>query len=202
MAQTPQRPSSDIPAIKAWIDGAARVINSLADQSEQIDQIITSISTALLAGNKLLTAGNGGSAAEAMHLAEELVGKYSQPRRALPAICLNSDTTLLTCIANDWDFSHIFARQIEALAQKGDVLVLFSTSGNSENILRACHAMRQAQGLVIGLLGKGGGKAAPLCDLALIVQDQSAHIQEAHQVILHIIMEHLERVVAENPRRS
>jgi D-sedoheptulose 7-phosphate isomerase len=182
----------EIAAIRGWIAGAARVIAALDGQAETIHQICTAIETALRAGKKILTCGNGGSAAEALHLAEELIGKYSRVRRALPAICLNSDVTALTCIANDWGYDYIFARQVEGLAQKGDVLVLFSTSGNSENLLRSCMAMRQAGGVVIGLLGKGGGKAAPLCDLSLIVQDSTAHIQEAHQVLLHIILEQIE----------
>ena len=187
--QTPQ----ELLAIHDWIAGAARVITSLDAQTATICQICTALTDALRRGNKILTCGNGGSAAEALHLAEELVGKYSRMRRALPALCLNSDVTALTCIANDWDFGYVFARQVEALARKGDLLVLFSTSGNSENLLRAATAMRQAGGTVVGLLGKGGGKAAGLCDLTLIVPDTTAHIQEAHQVLLHIMLEHVER---------
>jgi len=195
MTQPPQPQPSEAQAIRAWIKGATDVIAALAGQTEQIERIVVALSSALQQGRKVLTAGNGGSAAEALHLAEELTGKYCQPRRALPGICLNSDVTALTCIANDWDFGYVFARQIEALAQAGDMLVIFSTSGNSENIVRACQAMRQAGGRSIGLLGKGGGNAAPLCDMVLIVQDQTAHIQEAHQVLLHIILEHIERVI-------
>jgi D-sedoheptulose 7-phosphate isomerase len=182
----------EIAAIKGWIAGAARVIAALDGQAETMHAICTAIEMALRDGKKILTCGNGGSAAEALHLAEELIGKYSRVRRALPAVCLNSDVTALTCIANDWGYDYVFGRQVEGLAQKGDVLVIFSTSGNSENLLRACTAMRQTGGVVIGLLGKGGGKSAPLCDLSLIVQDSTAHIQEAHQVLLHIILEQIE----------
>jgi len=192
--QVPDTP--DPAALRAWIAGAARVIGTLDTQVEVLARICGALTSALANGNKVLTAGNGGSAAEALHLAEELIGKYALSRRALPAICLNSDVTALTCIANDWDFSYIFARQIEALAAPGDVLVIFSTSGQSPNLLRACTAMRQARGTVVGLLGKGGGQAAALCDITLVVADTTAHIQEAHQVVLHAILEHVERAMA------
>ena len=137
-----------------------------------------------------MTCGNGGSAAEAMHLAEELTGKYSKPRRALPGICLCSDASAMTCIANDWDFTYVFSRQIEALARRGDVLIMFTTSGNSVNCLRAAKAMKKAGGKVVGILGKGGGKVLRMCDVALVVEsDETNHIQEAHQVIMHLILE-------------
>jgi D-sedoheptulose 7-phosphate isomerase len=125
-----------------------------------------------------------------MHLAEELTGKYDKPRRALPAICLCSDASAMTCIANDWDFTYVFSRQVEALARRGDVLILFSTSGNSVNCLRAAKAMKKAGGKVVGLLGKGGGKVKPLCDVALVVESaMTNHIQEAHQVVMHLILD-------------
>ncbi len=183
----------------AWMrDGvadSARVITGLRDQLPAIEKICQVITTALLGGRKLLTAGNGGSAAESLHLAEELTGRYRRSdRRALPAISLAADTTALTCIANDWDFASVFSRQIEALAQPGDALVVFSTSGNIENLIRAGQTMRSHGGTVIGLLGKDGGKLLPLCDHVIVVNSvRSAAIQEAHQVILHLILEFIER---------
>lgn len=176
------------------IRDSSRIIAALENQLPVIEQIAAAISEALLGGHKLLTAGNGGSAAEAMHLAQEITGKYSRPdRRALPAICLASDGTALTCIGNDWDFATVFARQVQALAAPHDILVIFSSSGQSQNLIRATRAMRQAQGRVIGLLGKGGGENLNLCDLAVVVPSQrTAPIQEAHQVILHLILEYLE----------
>jgi D-sedoheptulose 7-phosphate isomerase len=176
--------------IADYIANAAGTVFTLENNVDTIDQIVRLLLKTLRKGNTLLTAGNGGSAAEAMHLAEELTGKYNKPRRALPAICLCSDASAMTCIANDWDFTYVFSRQVEAFARKGDLLILFTTSGNSVNCLRAAKAMKKAGGHVVGLLGKGGGKLKPLCDLALVVDSSHTnHIQEAHQVVLHLLLE-------------
>lgn len=179
----------------ACVEDSSRVIAELSAQLPQITTIAEMVTSALLNGKKLLTAGNGGSAAAALHLAEELTGRYSRTdRRALPAICLAADGTALTCIANDWDFASVFSRQVEAFAQSGDVLVVFSSSGNSENLIRACQIMRQRGGKVIGLLGKGGGKNMAHCDQALVINSsRTAAIQEAHEVVLHLILEYLEK---------
>jgi len=185
------KPTTDF--IGDYISQSAATISTLQNQTRDIERICALVVRALKSGHTILSCGNGGSAAEAMHLAEEFTGKYAKPRRALPAICLNADPTALTCIANDWDFASIFSRQVEAYAKKGDILILFTTSGNSENCLKAVHAMHKAGGKVIGLLGKSGGKCKPLCDIALVVaSDQTNHIQEAHQVILHLILEHVD----------
>jgi D-sedoheptulose 7-phosphate isomerase len=144
------------------------------------------ILASLRRGGKLLTCGNGGSAADALHLAEELVGRYRIDRRALPAICLNSDVTALTCIANDYGYDAIFARQVEALGRAGDVLVGFSTSGNSANVLAAFAAARARGVITVLLSGKDGGKARAQCDHALVVPSATtARIQEVHTLILH-----------------
>jgi D-sedoheptulose 7-phosphate isomerase len=179
----------------ACVEDSSRVIGELSGQLPQITTIAEMVTSALLNGKKLLTAGNGGSAAAALHLAEELTGRYSRAdRRALPAICLAADGTALTCIANDWDFGSVFSRQVEAFAQSGDVLVVFSSSGNSENLIRACQIMRQRGGKTIGLLGKGGGKNLAHCDQALVINSsRTAAIQEAHEVVLHLILEYLEK---------
>ncbi len=176
-----------------YIAQSASTIFLLENQIGEIQRACTLIVKTIKSGHTVLTCGNGGSAAEAMHMAEEFTGKYRHPRRALPAVCLAADATAMSCIANDWDFSQVFSRQVEALARKGDVLVMFTTSGNSENCIKAAKAMRKAGGKVIGLLGKDGGKCKPLCDLALVVEaDATNHIQEAHQVILHLILEAIE----------
>lgn len=191
----PQKRSADF--IADYIAQSASTIFDLEHQLPTINKITTLVLKTLQSGRTLLTCGNGGSAAEAMHLAEELTGKYNKPRRALPAICLCSDASAMTCIANDWDFTYVFSRQIEAFAKKGDLLIMFTTSGNSINCLRAAKAMKKAGGKVVGLLGKTGGKAKPLCDLALVVKsDHTNHIQEAHQVILHLILESIDAVYA------
>ena len=184
-----QKPSA-ADAIGDYIAQAASTVFTLENQVAEIEKIAALCVNTLAAGRTLLTCGNGGSAAEAMHLAEELTGKYNKPRRALPAICLCSDASAMTCIANDWDFTFVFSRQVEAFARKGDLLIMFTTSGNSVNCLRAAKAMKKAGGKVVGLLGKGGGKCKPLCDVALVVDsDMTNHIQEAHQVVLHLILE-------------
>jgi D-sedoheptulose 7-phosphate isomerase len=180
-----------------YIARAASTIFTLENQIGEIEGIATLLIKTLKAKGTLLTCGNGGSAAEALHLAEELTGKYYKPRRALPAVCLNADPTALTCIANDWDFNHVFARQVEALARKGDLLVLFSTSGNSANCIQAAKAMTKARGKVVGLVGKGGGKIGPLCDVALVIDSPTtSHIQEAHQVVVHLLLEAVDSAFA------
>jgi D-sedoheptulose 7-phosphate isomerase len=141
-------------------------------------------------GRKVLTCGNGGSAADALHLAEELVGRYREQRRSLPGICLNADPTAITCIANDYGFDHVFARQVEGLGSQGDVLVAFSTSGNSPSILNAITTAKSKGLVTLALLGKGGGKARGLADLDIIIPtDVTARVQEVHTFVLHSWLE-------------
>jgi len=151
------------------------------------------IQQALRNGNKLLTAGNGGSAADALHLAEELVGRFDKERPSLPAVALCADPTLLTCIGNDYGFERIFSRQVEGLGRPGDVLVVFTTSGNSPNLIAALHAAR-AHGLkTIAVLGKDGGTAKGLAEHELIVPSNvTARIQEVHTFILHAWLSQIE----------
>jgi len=147
----------------------------------------------LAGGGTLYTCGNGGSAAQAMHLAEELIGRYRTNRPPFRAICLNADPTALTCIANDFGFEQVFARQCEALLSERDVLIAFSTSGNSENVIAALRTARSRRATAIGLLGRDGGRCAELCDHALIVPaHDSAHVQEGHEIALHLLCEALE----------
>lgn len=144
------------------------------------------ISRAIKGGNKLLTAGNGGSAADALHLAEELVGRFNKERPSLPAIALCADPTLLTCIGNDYGFDHVYSRQVEGLGRPGDVLVVFTTSGKSPNIIKALHAAKARRVRTIAVLGKDGGPARGLADHEIIVPSNStARIQEIHTFILH-----------------
>jgi D-sedoheptulose 7-phosphate isomerase len=137
-------------------------------------------------GNKLLICGNGGSAADAQHLAAEVVGRFEKERKALPAIALNSDTSILTALGNDYGYDSIFARQVEGLGTPGDCLVGISTSGNSRNVMLAMEAARKTNIKCIGLLGKGGGDILSKCDLAVVVPGtNTARIQEAHIFIIH-----------------
>ena len=144
------------------------------------------ISDAILRGNKIITAGNGGSASDAMHLAEELVGRFNLDRRALPAISLCSDPTILTCIANDYGFEKVFSRQMEAIGKNGDVLIAFSTSGKSKNLIEGIKAAQILGVKTIALLGKDGGMCKTISELSITVPSyNTARIQEVHTFILH-----------------
>lgn len=161
--------------------------------ADDVEHAATMVCDALRSGGKLLVFGNGGSAADAQHIAGELVNRFLQERRALPAISLTTDGGVLTCIANDTGFEKVFARQVEALGNAGDVCLAISTSGQSPNIVAACEQAR-GQGIkVIGLLGRDGGRVAALCDLALIVQSSDTQrIQETHNLVGHILCELIE----------
>jgi D-sedoheptulose 7-phosphate isomerase len=145
---------------------------------------------ALRGGGKLLTCGNGGSAADAQHFAAELTGRYRRERRPLPALALTTDSSALTCIGNDYAFEEVFARQAQALVQPGDVLVGITTSGNSKNIIRALQVARERGAVTIALTGEAGGQAAELADIALKApSDRTAHIQEMHILLIHVLCE-------------
>ena len=168
----------------------------LESSSEVLARLVGCITDCLSAGGTLFTCGNGGSAAEAMHMAEELVGRYRSNRPPLRANCLNADPTALTCIANDFGFEEVFARPLRALGRRGDALLVFSTSGRSPNLLRALEAARERGVTCLGLLGGEGGPALELCHTALVVHGcDGAAVQEAHQVAMHIICEALEEAV-------
>lgn len=181
-------------SLSTLIAESCAAMQTLAAQQAAFDRLAEATVRCLRAGGKILSCGNGGSAADALHLAEEFVGRYRSNRRSLPAICLNADPTAMTCIANDFGYDALFSRQVEGLAARGDVLVGFSTSGNSPNILNA-FAAGKARGVVtVGLLGKDGGRAKEMVDIALIVgSPDTARIQEAHTVIIHALLEVVER---------
>jgi D-sedoheptulose 7-phosphate isomerase len=153
-----------------------------------IGDIIKACVEALKAGKKILFAGNGGSAADAQHLAGELVGRFLYDRPSLPAIALTTDASVLTAIGNDYGFEHLFVRQIEALGHRGDVLLAFSTSGLSPNVLAGLGTARKLGLVTVGFSGETGGKMNELCDLMLRAPSAStAHIQEIHMSVGHII---------------
>jgi D-sedoheptulose 7-phosphate isomerase len=182
-----------VPSLGAQLDASCAVIQSLAAQAGFVEQIAALVCDTLLADHLLLTCGNGGSATDAQHLAEELIGRYRANRRPLPAVALTADSAALTCIANDFGYAAVFARQVEALARPGDLLVCFSTSGNSPSIVAALHAARARGARSVALLGKDGGAARGLADQAVVVaSDDTARIQEAHLQILHFICEAVE----------
>ena len=172
--------------LRATVETAAASIAPVVTMAE-------TVVAALRGGKKILTAGNGGSASDALHMAEELIGRYRSDRVALPAVCLVADATALTCIGNDFGFDKIFSRQVEGLGRPGDVLVVYSTSGNSKNLVAAVHAARDLGVKTLGLLGKDGGELASLVDVAWVVPAKNtARIQELHTWAMHAILETVE----------
>ena len=154
-----------------------------------LEKALTLLKSSLENGGTVFTCGNGGSMCDAIHFAEEMLGKYEKSRRPLPAICLGDPGTL-TCIGNDYGFDQVFSRQIEALAKAHDILLLISTSGNSKNLLEAVTSARKKGTKTIGLLGKGGGELKSLVDVAIIVPSQiTARIQEIHTLCVHLLIE-------------
>ena len=175
-----------------------RTLSSLLLQVEErhadsFAECATVFSRALKNGNTIFWCGNGGSAAESSHLAVELIGRFKNNRRPLPSISLNADTSALTCIANDFGYDEIFARQLEGLARQGDVLVVLSTSGRSENILRALIKAQEIGVVTIALLGKDGGQALDLAEHAIVIDStETARIQEIHLLLGHTFCEFAE----------
>ena len=181
-----------------------KILNELNSHKETIEKVISSLQSdiekacilavnTINAGNKILLFGNGGSAADAQHIAAELSGRYKKERRGLPAIALTTDTSALTAIGNDYGYDRIFDRQVEALATEGDLLIGISTSGSSKNILQAFQKGKKIGCKSIGLTGKNGGEFASNCDLSVIVpSNDTARIQEMHILIGHIICQTIE----------
>jgi D-sedoheptulose 7-phosphate isomerase len=169
------------------------IISQFAAQEDAFERAAVRITNCLLAGNKILWCGNGGSAADSQHLAAELVGRFHRMRRAFPSIALTTDTSVLTSIANDWSYDEVFARQVEALAQPGDVLVGISTSGNSRNVCAALEKARELGVITVAMTGQGGGRMASLADICLRVPaTDAARIQEGHILCGHILCEWIE----------
>jgi D-sedoheptulose 7-phosphate isomerase len=173
-------------------------INTIKDihknNESKIEKISKILSSCLSNNGTIYWCGNGGSAADSQHLAAELVGRFKEDRPALRSVSLTTDSSVLTCIANDYSYDNIFSRQIEALGRKGDVLVAISTSGNSANIISALQTARKLKVDTISLLGKDGGKAADLSDTSLVIDSLStARIQESHILIGHILCDLIER---------
>ena len=159
-----------------------------------IVKVCSDITAAFNNGNKVLLLGNGGSAADAQHIAAELVGRFKLQRRALPAIALTTDTSILTALGNDYSFEYVFCRQVEALAQKGDIVIGISTSGNSVNILKGIQSAVAAGCTTIGLLGGNGGTLKSEVDTAILVpSNDTPRIQECHILLGHIICDIVER---------
>ncbi len=181
-------------AFRSGIESHIQVFQALLSEQQANIQSVTELIIAVLkAGKKVLVCGNGGSAADAQHIAAELVGRYETDRMSLPAISLTTDTSALTAIANDFSFDDVFARQVEGLANEGDVLIAISTSGNSKNVTKAIMKARQKGCKIIGLTSEKGRKMAALCDACVLVPSKrTARIQEAHITIAHLICEQID----------
>ena len=169
-------------------------IHSLTLLSDLVLEASRILASSLKSGGKLMLCGNGGSASDAQHFAAEMMGRFQKSRQPYAAIALTSDTSILTCIANDYAFDQIFARQVQGLGRSGDVLIALSTSGHSANVIRAAIQARQSGVFVLGLTGKGGGALKSHCDLCLVVESaNTARIQEAHILLIHTLCELVEQ---------
>jgi D-sedoheptulose 7-phosphate isomerase len=186
-----------IDEIHAQLQDHRAVIDLLElDMVPLIAEMGVLLSDTLNRGNKLLVMGNGGSAADSQHFVAEIVGRFKMERRALPAIALSTDTSILTAIGNDYGFDSVFSRQVEALAASGDIVVGISTSGNSPNVLKALNTAKTRGCRTIGLLGKDGGNIRAACDLALVVAStDTPRIQEGHITIIHIVCDLVEKAL-------
>ena len=184
--QMPENNGNDVirESLKQHIEVFEAVLDSLSDSIAECGELILQT---VRDGKKVLICGNGGSAADAQHIAAEFVGRYETERKALPAIALTTDTSALTALANDYSFERVFARQVEALASDGDCLIAISTSGNSPNVIAAVMEARNRGCRVIGMTGAKGKKLASLSDACILVpSERTARIQEAHITIAHI----------------
>ncbi|MDA1264108.1 MAG: SIS domain-containing protein [Planctomycetota bacterium] len=188
---------STLDAVRASFEEARDTLFAfLADPKnlEAVERFADAAAATLDRGGLLMSCGNGGSMCDAMHFAEEWTGRFRGNRSALAAVAF-SDPSHLTCIANDFGYEEVFAREVEAYGKAGDLLVAISTSGNSPNVLRACEAARERGITIVGLLGKGGGKMRDMVDIPIIVPNAttSDRIQEVHIKVLHIAIEAVER---------
>jgi D-sedoheptulose 7-phosphate isomerase len=187
--------------IKDIIRDSINVKNNLLEDEELISNILKAVNivvSSLRAGKKLLIAGNGGSAADSQHIAAELIGRLNiKERNPIPAIALTTDTSVLTAISNDFGYEFIFEKQIQALANPGDVFLVISTSGNSINLINAVNKSKSLGIISIGLLGKDGGMLKDLVDIPIIVKhNNTQRIQESHLLIEHIICELVEQKIS------
>lgn len=164
------------------------VLDRLVELEPAFNRVVACVIKTLENGGKIVLCGNGGSAADAQHIAAELVGRFKQERRALPAIALTTDSSIITAVGNDYGYEEVFARQVAALATEHDLLWVLSTSGHSVNITKALEVARKVACTTVGFLGKSGGSALALCDVALVVpSEDTARIQEMHMLLYHAV---------------
>lgn len=182
------------------IDKHLQVVSELRSQQNVFKAIAVAMTAALHRGGKILFCGNGGSAADSQHLAAEIVGRFRRERIGLPAIALTTDSSILTAIGNDYGFTCVFSRQVEALARPGDVLVGISTSGNSQNVVAALNQARSMGVVTVAFTGAGGGKMGQIADYLLAIpSSDTARIQEAHILAGHMLCDWLELDWVQSP---
>ena len=189
--------------IRNYILSSSEIVDSSISLAPNIEKSITAIVKCLRKGNKVVLFGNGGSAADAQHIAAELIGRFSINRKSLPAIALSDNPSTITAISNDFSFDLVFSRQCESLISKGDIAIGISTSGNSLNVKKGINTSKKNGATTIALLGNKGGTIKKFVDIPLIVNSTSTpHIQEVHRTIYHIICEIVEKELVESSRKK
>ena len=183
---------------EVFAEHAAVVARSASELPPVLERVVAALHDCLRSGHKILACGNGGSAADAQHLVAELVGRFKAERRALPAIALSADTAILTALGNDYGYERVFARQVEALGARGDVLIAISTSGNSANVVQAAQAAHKLGCTVVVLTGAQGGALAAHADLLIRAPSSVvARIQEMHTLCIHAVAASLDRLIGQ-----
>ncbi len=185
--------------IESILDDSSQTILNLKNHIDTINDIVLKIITAIKNDRKIILFGNGGSAADAQHIAAELIGRFEKDRKSFPAIALSTDSSCLTSLSNDYSFDIVFSRQCESLVDEGDVVIGISTSGNSINVLKGLETSKTIGAITVGLLGNNGGKIKDITDSSIIINSEStARIQEAHRVIYHVICHLIEKKLTMN----
>lgn len=188
--------NSDIVYLSKILTESAQLISNSDSLIPEIIECVNIITKSLKKGKKIILFGNGGSAADAQHIAAEFIGRFNLERKSLPAIALTTDSSILTSLSNDYSFETVFERQCESLVSKGDIIFGISTSGNSKNVLNGLKISKKLGGITIGLLGNEGGKIKKIVDYPLIVNSKSTpRIQEVHRVVSHLICDLVEKNV-------
>jgi len=189
--------------IRNYILSSSEIVHNSVSLAPNIEKSITAIVKCLRKGNKVVLFGNGGSAADAQHIAAELIGRFNIKRKSLPAIALSDNPSTITAISNDFSFDLVFSRQCESLISKGDVVIGISTSGNSLNVKKGINTSKKNGAITIGLLGNKGGSIKKCVDIPLIVDaTETSHIQEVHRIIYHVICEIVEKELVESSRKK
>ena len=178
------------------ITSSSKIISNIEKNSPEIESIVLKIISTIKNGNKIILFGNGGSAADAQHIAAELIGRFQLERKSFPAIALSTDSSIITSISNDYSFDIVFSRQCESLVNKDDLVIGISTSGNSKNVINGLKISKEIGAYTIGLLGNTSSQIIEIVDIALMVDSKSTpRIQEAHRTIYHIICDSVEKIL-------